>query len=164
MRRFVLVSIALVAFCLAYFLWHTPRDTTVFAYFQNAQGLQAGAQVRFRGIEVGTVTEIRVDASQANQPVSVRMSIAARNAGSIPSDALVSLEANGVLGPTIVEIDASHANGLPITQNATLRSVETNVDKAAAAHALEVMGNTMLKEAQKLKGEIQKNLRFQCRI
>ena len=58
-------------------------------------------------------------------------------------------------GPTFVEIDTRKAAGPPIAEDAVLRSVEFNLNGEAAAHALEVVGDAMVKEAQKLRDQDQ---------
>ena len=68
------------------------------------------------------------------------MVISTSQVSAIPSDAIASLQTDGVLGPTIVN-------------NGVLRSMEYNLSKENTAHALEVMGNAMLKEVQKMREE-----------
>ena len=71
----------------------------------------------------------------------------------IPSDAIASLQTDGVLGPTIVAIDTRQSSEPPLVGNGVLRSMEYNLSKENTAHALEVMGNAMLKEVQKMREE-----------
>ena len=65
----------------------------------------------------------------------------------IPTDAIASLEADGVLGPTFVEIDTRKASGPAAGDDAALQSME--VEKGQSARALEVLGNALLEESRK---------------
>jgi ABC-type transporter Mla subunit MlaD len=101
------------------------------------------------GIEVGSVRDVRISGERKDKPVEVLVALNARYAPHIPNDALASLETEGVLGPTFVELDSSKANGAPVQDNCLLQSVDP--DNNATAHFLEVVGNALLKEADKLR-------------
>ncbi len=122
-------------------------------FLHSAQGVQPGAHVRVDGVDVGSVSDVGVSKQPAEGPIELRMVLRAPYVLSIPSDATASLQTDGVLGPTFVEIDTREASGAPIAENGTLKSVEFNVSKESAAHALEVVGNAFLKEAQKMRDQ-----------
>ena len=155
MRKTILVGMLVI---LGICLWLLTRDRTqslsVRTSFQNADGLRAGAHVRVDGVDLGQVKEVRVGGRSGKQGVEVRMVLRAPYALAIPSDSVASLQTDGVLGPTFVEIDTSKANGPPIDQNGLLTSAGT-ADNEAAARALEVIGNAMLNESHKLRQQDQ---------
>ena len=100
----------------------TGHKLTVKAYFTNASGLRDGATVRAAGVDVGSVKSVRVRPELQEEPVEVVMVLNPRYEVKIPVDSIVSLETDGVLGPTYVEIDATGASGPPITTNAVLKT------------------------------------------
>jgi ABC-type transporter Mla subunit MlaD len=55
----------------------------------------------------------------------------------IPNDSEASLATEGLLGPTIMEIDTRSATGPPIENNGVIKSLEVTDNQAA--HALDVL-------------------------
>jgi phospholipid/cholesterol/gamma-HCH transport system substrate-binding protein len=77
------------------------RTIAVSARFPDVSGLQAGTNVWFSGVKVGTVEELGfVDGSE----VAVAMSIDREAALHIPEDALAKIGSDGLIGSTIVVI------------------------------------------------------------
>ena len=114
-----LIGVGVVAILL---VRSTERKLTVMAYFTNASGLRDGAKVRAAGVDVGSVKSVRVRPELQEEPVEVVMVLSPRYEVKIPADSIVSLETEGVLGPTFVEIDATGASGPPIATNAVLKT------------------------------------------
>jgi phospholipid/cholesterol/gamma-HCH transport system substrate-binding protein len=85
----------------------TPK-ITLRVYFDDAQGLRAGAPVNLQGVPIGNVTDIRV-VEHGNTPVRVLMRIPKKSADEIPVDSSASLTSAGVLGETFVNIDRTLA-------------------------------------------------------
>jgi phospholipid/cholesterol/gamma-HCH transport system substrate-binding protein len=120
-RVAALVGVAIVAL-LFFVLRPMGHGQTVKAYFTNAGGLRDGAQVRAAGVEIGSVRSVRVRPELHEEPVEVVMVLNPRYEVRIPADSIVSLETEGLLGPTYVEIDATGASGPPIATNAVLKT------------------------------------------
>ena len=151
MRKAILLLMIVVAtVCLWFMIQSASHKVVVRTYFHNSQGLISGARVKVDGVEVGFVRDVSVDAEHGNLPVCVRMALSTANGLSVPSDAIASLETEGVLGPTFVQIDTRSRTGSPVGNNGVLESSET-IDNAGAAHALEVIGNKLLEESKKLR-------------
>jgi len=95
-------------------------------YFQNAQGLRAGARVRLAGVEVGSVTSVRVRPELRDHPAEVTMFLQTAYQLNVPNDSVVVLESEGVLGDVFAEIDIRGASGPPVLTGGVLntRSVE----------------------------------------
>jgi ABC-type transporter Mla subunit MlaD len=123
MRRLSWVIVAIIGIGIVALLLVRPtgQKLTVKAYLTNASGLRDGATVRAAGVDIGSVKSVRVR-PELQEPVEVVMALNPRYEIKIPADSIVSLETDGVLGPTYVEIDATGASGPPITTNAVLKT------------------------------------------
>jgi phospholipid/cholesterol/gamma-HCH transport system substrate-binding protein len=120
-RLFWVVALIGVGVVALLFVRSTGHKLTVKA-FTNASGLRDGANVRVAGVDVGSVKSVRVRPELKEEPVEVVMVLNPRYEVRIPADSIVSLETEGVLGPTYVEIDATGASGPPIATNAVLKT------------------------------------------
>jgi phospholipid/cholesterol/gamma-HCH transport system substrate-binding protein len=95
---------------------------TMKSYFDNAQGLRAGAPVRLSGVDIGNVTNIRIvpDKDKALTPVEVTMKLSTKYNYAMHRDSITSLETAGVLGETYLDIDSSQAVGSAVQDGDTL--------------------------------------------
>ena len=104
---FVLGGAAVLIFS----LFMVGRNTNMFqasyrlsAIFRNVGGLRQGNNVRFNGIEVGTVREVRI---QDDTTVIVNMTIVREMKGIIRKDAICSIGTDGLIGNRVVNIKPS---------------------------------------------------------
>jgi len=108
-----------------------PRQTghsfVVKTFFTNGMGLREGAKVRIAGVDLGTVSSIRVRPELKDAPVEVVMKLRPSYDLKIPSDSTVTLETAGVLGETYVAIDTTGTSGPPIEKNGTLNARKQNM-------------------------------------
>jgi len=95
---------------------------TAKCYFQNAEGLRAGAGVRLAGVEIGSVTSVRVRPELREHPVEVQVSLQTPYQLNIPNDSVVTLETAGLLGEVFPEIDVRGASGPPLVANGELKT------------------------------------------
>ena len=73
-----------------------------YIYFTGSvTGLQEGSPVRYRGIPVGTVTDIRLDPNDVSR---VRVRIEVQEGTPIKTDSIASLEVQGITGGAYVQI------------------------------------------------------------
>ena len=129
----VLVIVALCALIALIFLMSNSTGgfwsgrLTLRSYFENSAGLKNGAPVLLDGVTVGNVAAIHIvnDPARRLTPVEVVMKINRKYAAGIREDSKSSLETQGVLGDTLVDIDSKRANGSPIPNNAELQTTET---------------------------------------
>ncbi|HVO80504.1 MAG TPA: MlaD family protein [Terriglobales bacterium] len=128
MRRVGLIALAIAVITFAV-LWGYPRLVThrleLRVYFQNANGLRAGAPVRLAGVEVGKVTSVRARPERQAAPAEVTLSLRTPYELNIPSDSTVSLATAGVLGETFAEINVLGASGAPIKSGGILKEEPT---------------------------------------
>jgi phospholipid/cholesterol/gamma-HCH transport system substrate-binding protein len=97
------------------------------SYFDNASGLQPGAVVRLQGVDIGSVTKVRVvfEPNRRLTPVEITMKVSTRYHRNIRKDSLTTLETAGVLGATFIDIDSSAARGPEVQDGDVLQTRET---------------------------------------
>ncbi len=127
----------------------STHQLNVRTYFQNAQNLQRGTPVWIDGVQLGSVTDVRVRPELSERPVEVLMAINTPYELSIPRDSTATFSAQGVLGPTVVEIDTRMASGSPLENNGVLKSIEVTGNQAA--DAMEKIGSVLIKESKRLR-------------
>lgn len=96
------------------------RNTVqVGAYFQQVGGLRPGNNVRYAGINVGTVDRIRI---AGDSGVYVTMAIRASDASHITTGAIASLGSDGLMGNRLINLAPGEPGEAPIGNGALLRS------------------------------------------
>lgn len=96
------------------------RNTVqVGAYFQQVGGLRPGNNVRYAGINVGTVERIRI---AGDSGVYVTMAIRASDANHITTGAIASLGSDGLMGNRLINLAPGEPGEGPIGNGALLRS------------------------------------------
>lgn len=96
---------------------------TIRAYFQNTEGLRNGASVRFGGIDVGAVKDIKIMADTSGR-VEVSMRIKEEIRRFIKKDSRASIETEGLVGNKVVIISMGSDNAEPISDNGVILSKE----------------------------------------
>jgi phospholipid/cholesterol/gamma-HCH transport system substrate-binding protein len=89
------------------------------AYFHQVGGLRPGNNVRYAGINVGTVEEITIESDTA---VLVVMAIREQDAAHILDNAIASLGSDGLMGNKLVNIGPGTGQGAPISDGTLLKS------------------------------------------
>lgn len=77
------------------------RNIELYAVFENVNGLQVGNNVRYSGINIGTVSEIRM--KNAGE-ITVRMSVEEKLTYFMKTDAIASIGSDGLVGSMVVNI------------------------------------------------------------
>lgn len=96
---------------------------TVRAYFKNTEGLRNGASVRFGGIDVGAVKEIKIIPDTSGR-VEVSLRIKEEVRRFIKKDSRASIETEGLVGNKVVIISMGSDKAEPITDNGIILSKE----------------------------------------
>ncbi len=94
---------------------------TVYAQFKDIKGLQLGNNIRFLGIDVGTVNDISI---LNDSTVSVEMEIDKDITKFLHKDALVEIKNEGVMGSKIVTIHSGKVGAKTIEENDVLQSFD----------------------------------------
>jgi phospholipid/cholesterol/gamma-HCH transport system substrate-binding protein len=107
MRKLVLLAIIVIGIISLVFAFGGGRlfghRLELKAYFPDALGLRAGAQVRLAGVEVGSVTSVRARPDMRDNPAEVTMLLNTPYELKLPTDSAVSLATAGVLGETFAQ-------------------------------------------------------------
>src|SRR5436190_5651134 len=117
---FVLAGTAILV--LGLYLLGTKRDLfsrtlDVTAHFREVNGLRTGNNVRYAGIDVGTVEEITI---VNDTDVVVDMMIQVHAATHIRTTALASIASDGLMGNKLVNIEPGEGTGEPLSDGAVL--------------------------------------------
>ncbi|HYW97042.1 MAG TPA: MlaD family protein [Bacteroidales bacterium] len=123
----IFVSIILLAFFFAIYYVGKNRNlfhevTKVYTVFPDIKGLGRGSNVRFSGINVGTVSGISI---QNDTTVKVEISIQSDYDNFIKEDSKVEITNDGLMGNKILIIHHGSAGSPPVKEFTTLKSVKT---------------------------------------
>ncbi len=114
---FVLLMVALF-FTFILFVAKVQFDTTTTAYHAyfdgSVTGLQNGSAVRYRGVSVGVVSDVRI-ASDDTTKVRVTMDI--DSATPITTDCVATIEMQGITGLAYIQITGGSKNSPPIARS-----------------------------------------------
>ena len=77
------------------------RNIQLYAVFENVNGLQLGNNVRYSGINVGTVTKIEM---KEVGKITIEMTVEEKSANFIKKDAVASISSDGLVGSMVVNI------------------------------------------------------------
>ncbi len=125
----VLVVVSgLIAFRQDYFV----RNTAVYFFAPNAQGLSKGMAVKFIGFKVGSVQEISM---QSNASVKVKLSLDNDYVRLIGQDAKARLIKEALVGEGVVEIIPGEQQVRQVTENSVL-NFERGVDAGSLVENL----------------------------
>ncbi len=120
----LLVSTGILLFVLAvYYLGSKQKlfssSITVRSYFYDVKGLTEGNKVRFGGINVGTVSAIRIVSDSA---IQVLFTIDEDVREFIKKDSKVEISQEGIMGNKIIQINSGSANTKSVEENDELQS------------------------------------------
>jgi phospholipid/cholesterol/gamma-HCH transport system substrate-binding protein len=113
-----------IVLLLALYLIGNKRDMFtdtlhVTSAFREVNGLRPGNNVRFAGIDVGTVQELEM---QSDTVVIVHLAIQAKAAKHIRTNAVTRIGSDGLMGNKLVNIEASDGTGEALVDGSALRS------------------------------------------
>jgi phospholipid/cholesterol/gamma-HCH transport system substrate-binding protein len=124
MRKIVLVLIIVFGIGCIFLALRGPAGhrLELTTYFADDQGLRRGAPVRLAGVDVGSITVIRVRPELRDNPAEVKLTLLTDYELKVPNDSTISLNRSGVLGETFAEIDVHEAVGPAVANHGTLKS------------------------------------------
>lgn len=141
---FIIVGLAL--FTLAIFIIGKQKNLfnpvfKVTATFSNVSGLKIGNNIRFSGINVGTVDNITII---NDSTVQVDMFIQQHIKQFIKSDSKVSIGSEGLIGDRLIVVSQGSINAPIVKKNQHLKSVEPMETDAIIASVKRAVENTEL--------------------
>lgn len=127
------------------------------AYFKNVGGLQVGNNVRYSGINIGTVESISI---VSDVKIMVVMRVDRESSKFIKQDAEVSIGSEGLMGSKVISISSGTENTPNIDEQAVLKAIEpVEIDQIlaeleqTAKHAQGIMINLEEITSQVRQGE-----------
>jgi len=120
----VFVLVGTVLLVLGLYLLGAKRDLfsrtlDITAEFKEVSGLRAGSNVRYAGINVGTVVDITI---MSDTLMLVEMMIRRKDAAHIRTDAVAEIASDGLMGNKLVNIIAGEGTGGPLADGNVLKS------------------------------------------
>jgi phospholipid/cholesterol/gamma-HCH transport system substrate-binding protein len=147
---FVLVGLLLLIFS----LYMIGRDNNLFgknykltARFENVQGLTVGNNVRYAGIQVGTVKKIRI---LSDTLIEVVMLIDVKMKQYIHKNDIVSMSTDGLMGNRILNITASK-DGSPLAEDGDLLATKKNISTEEMLETLDKTNRNIAVISEELK-------------
>ncbi|HKD44055.1 MAG TPA: MlaD family protein [Candidatus Angelobacter sp.] len=121
---FALVTLAVLVFLMRGTTGFFTSRITLITYFSNAEGLRGGQPVDLQGVAIGNVQSVSVtnDPQHADLPIKVVLRIKTKFQPFVREDAKATIQTQGVLGESFVDIDNTGARGAPVMEGAVLRS------------------------------------------
>lgn len=152
---FVLIATASLVLGLYYIgskrnIFHSTIDVS--ANFNNVGGLLPGNNVRFNGINVGTISKVY---SVSDTAIRVEFTIDENSVKYISKDAIASIGTDGLLGNKLINISPGRRNSKPIESGdelMTLNSIQMDV----AMRTLSETNSNLLQITKNLKGVSEK--------
>jgi phospholipid/cholesterol/gamma-HCH transport system substrate-binding protein len=123
-RLGIMVIIGITVFTIAAYLIGQKRDMfnktfTLKAVFNNVNGLQHGNNVRFAGINVGSVTSIVIE---NDSTIEVTLRIKEKVRPYIKKNAFVAIGTDGLMGNMLVNISPGQGNAAVVNDNDVLEA------------------------------------------
>jgi ABC-type transporter Mla subunit MlaD len=130
------------AFLLAVALWFAVSEgsthrLTLHAYYRHAEDVKRGMPVCVDGVVVGSVASVTVRPELGDRPVEVVLDLRTPYELRIPGGSTAQIAQQGILRPTVVDIDTRSGGGPPAANGGTIEGRESTDDQAA--HALGVV-------------------------
>ena len=97
--------------------------------------LERGRPVRVAGVEVGRVADVRVRPELKEHQAQIVLRFQTPYKLEIPSDSVVWLGHDGLLGEIYAEVDVRHASGAPVGDQAVLKAREEIVQPSGENQA-----------------------------
>ncbi|MDR2339445.1 MAG: MlaD family protein [Deltaproteobacteria bacterium] len=84
---------------------------TFFVVFQEGHGLLPGVKVRFKGIDIGSVTKVEL---MDNNKIRMELRVLAEYSSRVKGDSLATIKSPTIIGSEYVDVQAGTADSLPI--------------------------------------------------
>lgn len=112
------IVLGTIAVLIAFVFWlarieFSSDSDTYYTYFSGSvSGLQTGSAVRYRGIQVGSVSAVEIDRANVEK---IRVTLKVQPGTPVKTDSVASLEMAGITGGSVVEITGGTQSSPPLT-------------------------------------------------
>jgi ABC-type transporter Mla subunit MlaD len=139
MRKAIFLGIAVIATACLVFLYRgkSGHHLTLHAYFGHVQNVGTGMPVCVDGVQVGSVSSVKVRPELGDRPVEVVLTMSTPYQLNIPQDSTAQVLEPGILRTKVVDIDTRGTKGAPVADGGIIAGEESKDDQAA--HALGVV-------------------------
>lgn len=96
---------------------------TLYAYFDNTEGVKIGAPVSLQGLTIGNVKDIRLVPDRPQDPVQIIMRVNTKYQFLLRKDSLATIETAGVLGESFIDLNSKKATGPVVKDGDELRTI-----------------------------------------
>jgi phospholipid/cholesterol/gamma-HCH transport system substrate-binding protein len=128
----LLTALLLSVVWLAKAQFQNPTDRYLVHFTGAVSGLQPGSPVRYLGIPVGTVTDLRIDPTD---PTRVRATLEVTDGTPIKTDSVASLELQGLTGGAFVQIGAGSSAAPLLSERPAPREIPSRPSNLEAVFA-----------------------------
>lgn len=116
------ITLAVLIFLMGGEIGAFTSKITLFAYFDNTEGLKIGAPVALQGVTIGNVKDVRVVPGRRLDPVEITMKVNTKYQFFLRKDAKAAIETAGVLGESFIDLDSKEAKDRPVQDGDVLPS------------------------------------------
>ena len=138
-----IIGFVIVLFCLLFSvnvfksgikIKNTEYNKLLYAKFNNIDGIKVGSVVKIAGVNVGSVENIELDTGDLNVKLTMRF----RSDVSIPSDSVISVNSEGLLGGKYLGIETGIEetylqNGEYFSSTQSTMNIEKLIGKVVAS-------------------------------
>jgi phospholipid/cholesterol/gamma-HCH transport system substrate-binding protein len=96
---------------------------TLYAYFENTEGVKVGAPVQLQGLTIGNVKDVKVVPGRLDKPVQLTMRVTTKYKFFLRKDTRAVIATAGVLGESFVDLDSREAKGREVQDGDELVSI-----------------------------------------
>ena len=160
--------LALVTSLFGFVVWLSrfelqDQTTYYYVYFKGAvTGLSVGSTVRYRGVPVGTVTDISIDADNVEL---IQVTLSLKSQTPIKTDTVASLALQGITGLSFVQLSGGTRDSAPLEprpgkRRATIPSRPSAIEQVFenAPELLAQLGTVAVRASEVLSPENQKHI------
>ncbi|MCF8239283.1 MAG: MlaD family protein [Saprospiraceae bacterium] len=128
------------------------KNFTLEAHFKNVSGLRVGNNVRFSGIVIGTVKDIKI---KTDTSVQVIMKIDDKLVQFLKQNDIASISTDGLMGNKVVDIKAGPPGGAPVHMGDRILTREA-LDMDEMMRTLDITNRNVAEMSEDLKQTVQR--------
>jgi phospholipid/cholesterol/gamma-HCH transport system substrate-binding protein len=115
------ITLAVLIFLMGGEIGFFTSRITLYAYFDNTEGVKVGAPVALQGLTIGNVKDLRVVPGRQQDPVQITMQVNTKYQFFLRKDTTANIVTAGVLGESFIDLDSKVAKGPPVKDGDTLK-------------------------------------------